>query len=788
MRALQRKLLRDLWNIRSQALAISLVVASGVALLVMSLGCFGSLTSTRDSYYNRFAFAHVFAGAKRVPEWVEERIASIRGVTRAMTRVVVDVTLDVAEMDEPVRGRLISLPDSGEEPALNALYLRSGRWIDPDRDGEALVDERFAEAHGLEAGDTVTAVINGRRQEIEVTGIALTPEYVYTISGGEIFPDPRRFGIFWVARKPLATAFEMEGGFNDVSLLLAKGASERAVISRLDQLLEPYGGFGAIGRAEQISNWYLENELQGLQSMAFIIPMIFLGVATFLLNLVLRRIVAVQREQIAALKALGYSNRSIGLHYTQWAVAVTFLGAAIGLVAGTLLSRGMLGIYMEYFRFPLLEYQWSVASLLGAIGVSLAASALGALGAVRTAVTLPPAEAMRPAAPTRFRVSLVERLGLRRFLSQPARMIVRNLARRPIRALASITGIAFAAAIMVVGVAMVASMEELLEVQFNIAQRQDVTVSFFEPAEGRAIHEVASLPGVLQLEPMRVVPARLRYGHRSKQVAIQGLETSPSLQRIIGADYRPVDLPRQGLVLSATLGEILGAQVGDTVEIEVLEGTRPHRRAVVAELVDDFLGTSAYMEIEALQRMARQGETLSGAVMKVDSMELDRLYERLKDMPAVAGVGLRRAQLENFQTYMGENMGMLTAANLFFALVIAFGVIYNTARISLSETSRELASLRVIGFTRREISAILLGELTVLTVAAIPLGLVLGYGMVLAAMRSFESELFRIPIVLTGDTFVMATVTVVVSMVLSAAVVRRRLYNLDLIGVLKIRE
>ncbi|MCZ6506489.1 MAG: ABC transporter permease, partial [Acidobacteria bacterium] len=564
--------------------------------------------------------------------------------------------------------------------------------------------------------------------------------------------------------------------------------SRQDVINRLDDLLETYGGLGAYDREDHVSHHYLSSEFDQLSQMARLFPTIFLGVAAFLLNVVLSRLVSTQREQIAALKALGYSNRSIGLHYTQWALAITFLGAVIGLVAGTLLSRAMLGIYMEYFRFPVLEYEWSVVSLVAVIGVSLAASALGALGAVRTAVTLPPAEAMRPAAPASFRVSLVERLGLRRFLSQPARMIVRNLARRPLRALASITGIAFAAAIMVVGAAMMASIDELLEVQFNIAQRQDVTVSFFEPVERGAIHEVASLPGVLQLEPMRVVPARLRHGHRYKQVAIQGLEASPSLQRIIGADYRPVDLPSQGLVLSALLGEILDVEVGDTVEVEVLEGTRPHRSAVVAELVDDFLGTSAYMEIEALQRMVRQGETLSGAVMKVDSLQLERLYKRLKKMPFVAGVGLRRAQLENFQTYMGDNMGMVTAANLFFAFVIAFGVIYNTARISLSETSRELASLRVIGFTRREISAILLGELAVLTLAAIPLGLVLGYSMFVAAMQSLESELFRIPIVLSGDTFAMATVTVVASMVVSAAVVRRRLYNLDLIGVLKIRE
>jgi len=580
----------------------------------------------------------------------------------------------------------------------------------------------------------------------------------------------------------------MEGGFNDVSLALTPEASERAVIAEVDRILEPYGSFSAIPRAEQVSNWYLENELRGLRQMALVIPMIFLGVATFLLNVVLRRIVTVQREQIAALKALGYSNRAIGWHYIQWAVLVTLIGSLIGIVMGTLLSRFMLDMYMDYFRFPFLEYTWSFSNLMAAVLASLLAAGLGALGAVRTAVKLPPAEAMRPAPPAHYRVSLVERLGLRRFLSQPARMVIRNLSRRPLRALASITVIALAAAIVVVGTSFMASIDELIEIQFSIAQRQDITVSFFEPAGRASFHEIAALPGVLQVEPTRAVPARLRNGHRHKQVAIQGLLPDPTLQRIIGADHRPISLPSRGLVLSSILGEILDLEAGDTVIVEVLEGTRPIRQVEVTELVDDFMGLSAYMDIEALQRMVRQGDTLSGAVMQIDSRRRQEIYDRLRLMPAIAGVALRQAALENIETFMGENMGMVTAANLFFAVVIAFGVIYNTARISLSENRRELASLRVIGFTRREISAILLGELAVLTVAAIPLGLVLGNGMVVAAVQAFESELFRIPIVMEGGVFVIAAVTVVGSMILSAAVVRRRLHNLDLIAVLKTRE
>jgi len=652
------------------------------------------------------------------------------------------------------------------------------------------VNERFAEAHGLDLGDRIAAVVNGRRQPFEVVGIALSPEFIYTIGPGEFFPDPKHFGVLWMGRRHLATAFEMEGGFNDVALGLASWSpgAERAAISELDRLLEPYGGLGAIPRSEQVSHWYLQNELTQLQNMAFIVPMIFLSVAAFLLNVVLRRTVAVQREQIAALKALGYSNARLGVHYVQWAVAVVTLGSLLGIVAGLFLARGMLSVYLDYFRFPLLVYQVSVPSILIAIAVSFAAAAVGAVGAVRTVVRLPPAEAMRPAAPESFRVSLFERLGAKAWLSQPARMVLRNLSRRPLRAALSIVGISLAGAIMVVGSAMMDSMDELLEVQFNIIQRQDLAVSFFEPVERSAVHELAALPSVLQVEPTAAVAARLRNGHLHKQTAIQALAPGARLRRVVDVDYRAIELDRPGLVLSRFLAEELQVEPGDTLRVEVMEASRLVREVVLTDTVDDLLGVTAYMEQESLERLVRRDETVNGAMLKIDALAEDRLFTLLKAMPAVAGVTLRSAALEDIQTYMVDNMSRVMGINLLFAVIIAFGVIYNTARISLSETSRELASLRVIGFTRTEISAILLGELAILTVASIPLGLLLGYGMISGAMSAFESELFRLPIVIEPSTFLVSAATVLGSMAVSGWTVRRKLRELDLVAVLKTRE
>ena len=787
MRAIHLKLLRDLWQIKGQGLAISLVIAAGVTMFIMYLSTFESLRRTQEAYYERYRFADVFAGLKRAPLWLEDRIEQIPGVAEVDTRVVASVTLDVEDLAEPVLGRLISIPQR-DTTTLNDIALQNGRYIEPGRSDEVLVSEGFALARGLQPGDSIAAILNGRRRDLDIVGVALSPEYVYNIRPGEMIPDEGRFGLFWMSREALATAFDMEGGFNDVALTLMPGASEAEVIARLDRLLETYGGLGAIPRSLQLSHWYLDSELVALQSVGMVIPIIFLAVAAFLLNVVLTRIIAVQREQIAALKALGYSSFEVGMHYIQWGLVIALLGGAVGTVGGGWLGSGMISLYNDYFRFPFLEYRLSTDVALGAVAISFVASVLGAFGAVLKAVRLPPAEAMRPEPPASYSQSWFERAGLTRWLSQPARMVLRNVQRRPGRAVASVVGIAFAAAMLIVGLFFVDAMDELMFIQFNVTQRQDVTVTFVEPASSRALHEIGRLPGVIHSESLRSVPVRLRHGHRSRQVAIMGLQAAPQLNRVIDASLASVELPPEGLVLSAKLGELLAVRPGDTVQLEVLEGSRPVRQATVTDLVDEYMGMSVYMEARALHRLMREGQNLSGAFLQVDSAQVDELYRRLKAIPAVAGVALKRAAIDSFRKTMDESIGLMIFFNVLFAGIIAFGVVYNAARISLSERARELASLRVLGLTRAEISFILLGELAAVTLLAVPLGLLLGYGLAALTVTAYDTEVYRFPLVVSARTYGFSALIVLLAAVLSGLVVRRKLDHLDLVEVLKTKE
>jgi putative ABC transport system permease protein len=785
--ALNRKLIRDLLAMKGQVIAIGMVVAAGVAMFVMYLSNSASLRETRDTYYERQRFADVFAGAKRVPRRVARELAAVPGVAAMEVRVVASVTLDLEQLPEPASARLVSIP-AARRPLVNDLFLRRGRWIEPGRPDEVLASEGFVDAHGLQLGARIPAVINGRLRRLTIVGVALSPEFVYTIRPGELVPDDKRYGIFWMDEDALAAAFDMEGGFNDAVLSLAPGASEDEAIAAVDRILEPYGGLGATPRSLQLSHWTVENELRQLESFGFMLPLIFLMVAAFILNVALTRALALQRPQIAALKALGYDNLSLGWHYLKWALLIGLLGVTLGVAGGSALGSTLIGLYNQYFRFPVLLFRVPPGVVVGAAALTLGAAGLGAFGAVRRAVRIPPAEAMRPEAPAQFRRSLFETPAIARHLGNTGRMVIRNVTRHPLRAAASIFGIAFAVAILMVGFVFGDAMEQLIVTQFWEAERQDVTVGFVEPRSSDARHALQRLPGVVAVEPQRTVAARIRAGHRQRYVAITGVPEVPRLRRIITRDGVAVRLPPSGVVLSQMLADVLGVTAGDVVAVDILEGYRPVREVEVTGLVDDILGLSAYMDLDALHAWMREDNVVTGALLLVDSGYTARLSSDLKAMPAIAGAGFKRAVLQSFREVMAANMNLSIAINLLFAGIIAFGVVYNAARVSLSERGRELASLRVLGFTRAEISLILMGELAVLTLAALPVGWLFGYGLATFIVGSIDSETFRFPLYISRPAVAKAFLGIIAAAVISGLMVRRRLDRLDLVAVLKTRE
>lgn len=779
--------MRDVLRLRGQVIAVALVVACGIATYVTMRSSYASLVEAQRSYYEAYRFADVFAHVKRAPNSLATDIANIPGIGTSETRIVVEVTLDVPGLEEPATARLISIPGA-EQPKLNGIHLRRGRWVNPQTRNEVLVSESFAEANNLDAGHSIGAVINGRWQQLNIAGIALSPEYVHEIRGADVFPDRRRFGVLWMSRESLGPAFNMEGAFNDVAIALAPGATEAAVIAELDLLLDRYGSLGAYGRDEQESNRFLSDEISQDRITGIFLPAIFLGVAAFLIHMVLGRLVGTERPQIAVLKAFGYSDIAVAIHYLKFALVAVLSGTAVGIGFGIWWGGALVRVYEGFFRFPKLAFVPEPDTIALAVAISAGAALLGAVSAVRGVVKLPPAEAMRPEPPARFRPGLIERIGLRGVLSPSAKMIVRNISRRGWKSALSISAIALAVAILVVGRYSFDALDYIIDVHFRTVQREDVAVTFNEPRASGLRFELTRLPGVLKSEPFRAVPVRMRFGHRSKRLAILGLDHEAELRLLLDADLKRMALPADGLVLTTKLAELLGVKPGDEITVEVLEGERPVLQVPVAAEVDELIGLAAYMDASALNRLMREGGTISGAYLSVDPKMAPALYKTLKQTPAVAGVAIREMMLASFLETVAESLTISTTVLIAFACVIAFGVVYNGTRIALSERGHELASLRVLGFTRREISVILLGEQAVLTLTAMPLGFLFGFGICVLLVKALDTELYRMPLTVSGATYAFSFAVVSAAAVISGLLVLGRLYTLDLVAVLKTRE
>jgi putative ABC transport system permease protein len=786
LRSLERKLLRDLWRLRGQVLAIALVIASGVAVLVMSLGTIEALRETAAAFYERSNFADVFATSKRAPVGLVRRIQEIPGVQSVEARIARYAVLDLEGFEEPVIGKIASIPESGE-PVLNRLTLRGGRSVAPGRPDEVVLSEAFAEVHHLEPGDTLRALINGKQRTLRVVGLALSAEYVYAMAPGSLMPDEKRFGVLWMGHEAVSHAYDLDGAFDDVTLSLLRGTPPESVIAELDLLLAPYGGIGAYPRKDQISNWFLMSEIDQLANMVTVLPTIFLAVAAFLTSMVLNRLIAIERSEIGLLKAFGYSNAAVGWHYAQLVIAIASLGVAVGIGLGIWFGRGLTSMYADLYRFPFMIFRPSSAVYAVAAGVSIGSALIGTARAVLRAVRLPPAEAMRPPTPTLF---ASEGIGARieRIFDQPTRMIFRQITRFPARSGGSVFGIAMAVGLLVVALQWPDSIDRMLELYFFEGQRQDVTVGFAEARSTEVMEALEDMPGVMAAEGVRNVAARLRVGPRSRREAIQGVPADAQLSPVYDSETGVVELPPTGLVISTKLAELLAVEPGQGVTVEVLEGRRPVVEVPVISLFETTIGAPAYMRSDALHRILRERPVATAVNLRVDPLLEPQLFAALKQIPAVSGVTLRRASVEKFNETMAETMLIFTGVFAFFSATLAFGVAYNSTRVSLSERARELATLRVLGQTRLEISYILLGEVALLAFMGLPIGCLVGTGIAWFMAESFETELYRVPLILKQSTFGMAVAIAVVSVAISAAIVRQRLDRLDLIAVLKTRE
>lgn len=783
---LRRKVLRDLRRLWAQVLAIALVLAAGVATLILGNGAYSSLDETRARYYDGYRFADIFADVTRAPRALMAEIRDIDNVLAAEARIVKLGLLDLPGMVEPGTVLLVSLPEGGQA-GLNRLHLRQGRLPDPQSAREVVVSEGFAAAHRLRPGAPLGVVMNGQRRDLVVTGIALSPEFIYALGPGEMMPDPRRFGIAWLPRPSLEAAYDLDGAFSNVVLKLAPGASADRAIEALDRLTAPYGGAGAMAREDQTSHAFLDAELKQLSAMVKVLPPIFLLVAAMLVNITLSRLITLEREQIGLLKAIGYASRAIAQHYLEFVLAIAAVGIAIGIAAGVWLGSGLAQLYARFFSFPFLVFTRDPQIYGVAAAVTVAAATAGALFAVRAAVALPPAVAMSPPAPADYRA----RMGVvRRVLAlrQTGVMVTRHLFRWPLRTASGAFGIAMAVAILVASLWSFGSITHMIDVTFSRAERHDVMVTFGGPEPARAEFAARQMPGVLAAEPFRTGAARISHRNLSRKITLMGKPRVPLLSRVLAPDLRPMTMPEAGLILSEALAEALAVRPGEQVTVEFLEGARRRVTLPVSGLSLGYVGLGAAMEISALNRAMGEGAVISGVALQIDESLREAFYAAAKATPKTGFVSVTALTVARFKETLAENITVMITVYVGLAAIIAVGVVYNFARIALSEQGRELASLRVLGFTRGEVSGIVFGELAAVVLLAQPVGWLIGHVIAFGMVQVFSSDLYRVPFVIGPEVYVTASLVVCAAALVSASAIRGRINSLDMVEVLKTRE
>ncbi|MDH5531132.1 MAG: ABC transporter permease, partial [Paracoccaceae bacterium] len=662
------------------------------------------------------------------------------------------------------------------------------RLPDADSDDEVAVNEPFAVANGYVPGDTFFANINGTKRELTITGALLSPEFIYALGPGALMPDKEGFAVIWMPERAVQAAFDMSGAFNSVTIGLYVGANEAEVIDRLDALLEPYGGPGAYGRDRQISDSFVSSELDQLWTMTVVLPPIFFGVAAFLVNMVLGRIVALERSEIGLLKALGYTNTAIAMHYLMLAGLTAIVGILIGWAFGAWMAHGLAVLYAQFFNFPYLIFRgsWSIYAVSGLIG--LASAAFGALRVAIGAARLPPAVAMQPPAPPHFRRGMIDLALARLRLSQPMMMIIRSITRWPVRAASNALGLSMAVAVLAAASFFDDALNKMLDTTFDLANRQDAVLMFTENLPEIALDELRSLPGAMQIEGQLSEAVILRNGHLEKHTGLEARRPDADLSRTVGGSERVMAAPPGGLVLTERLADQLDLVVGDDVEVEFLTGRRETLAMPVTGTISQYIGLAAYADFETLNAIRRQAPRVSVANLTVDESQKAAFHSALNEMPALAGVAMLTDMRRSFEDTIQQNINITATVYIVIAVLITIGVTYNGARIQLSERARELASLRILGFSRGEVSFILVGETMLLAVLAQPFGWLAGMGISWAFTQGINSDLYQIPFVIEPATFTRASLIVLLTALASALVVRRRIDRLDLVAVMKTRE
>jgi putative ABC transport system permease protein len=792
MSVLDHKLWRDL---RSNAAILFTVVA----IIAVGVGAFTGLLSTQrilrnaqGDYYRQYRFADFWLDIKKMPLVAVQRIERIPGVAAVESRVVFDVILDMHDRPEPVTGRLISVPARGFDRVINGVHLVRGSGFSDNRDEEVIIGDAFARAHGLQPGDRLEMILNRRKESFVIVGTAISPEYIYLVqSYGSFAPDPEHFGILYVKEKYAREILGFQDAANQVAGQLAPGYEQDVdvLLEQMDRELAPYGVLSSISRQLQPSNRFLSDEIRSLGVTATIMPAIFLFVAVLVLNVLMNRFAQSQRTIIGTFKALGYSNWRIVEHYLSFGLVIGFAGGAVGIVLGLSIARGLMQLYKGFFQFPNFTYHAYPDLLLAGMVISVVFAVAGTAKGVWRVLQLHPAEAMRPRPPERGGAIGLERFQpLWRRLGFRTHIALRGLFRNYGRSLTAVICSLLSVAIIFAALTMRHSMHYLVEYQFEQIGHSDADLALRDARSMDSLFEARRLVGVSYAEAVYGLGADLRLGRVSRRMSITGLAAGHHLTTPLDERMQPIDIPPAGLVLSTKLAELLHAQVGDQLELTPVLGHRLPRQVPVASIVKEYMGLVAYADLAYLSHLVDEPPMLNSIQLAVEPSRVNDLYRAVKDQPDVAGIGVRSQTKANIVNTLLRTMIFSISLIVLFAGIIAFGSILNASLIEIADRTRDIATFRVLGYRPLQVAGIFFRENGLIFGVGLLVGIPFGYVMVRIISRVYNTELFRMPVIVSRDIVLLAAGLSCLFVLIAQWFVFRQIRRLDWLEGIKVKE
>lgn len=791
MSVLDRKLVRDLAASKGLVLAITALVAVGVMCFIYMRSAYRSLLQAQEEYYTQSRMADFWIDLKKVPVSELSLVAELPGISEIRPRIQFFATVDLDRVPVPLNGLVLTLPDE-RQPVINDVVLKRGSYFTDRRRNEVLVNDAFAQRHNLYPGMWIHLILNDRREELFIVGTAVSSEFVYLVGPGGLAPDPDHFGVFYLKDSFAEEVFDFDGAANQLVGLLTPEYRQRPddVLRRAEQQLEDYGVFAVTPRKDQSSNRFLSDEIAGLGVFATIMPTIFLAIAALVLNVLMARLIEQQRTIVGTLKGLGYSGGPIFWHFIKFGGLIGLCGGALGCVAGYGMSEMVIRLYRQFFEFPnLVNY---VSPRLYAVGVviSLLCAVIGSAQGARAALRLQPAEAMRAKPPSKGGKVWLERIGwFWNSLNSAWRMTLRGVLRNRLRTAVALLASAMGAAILVCGFMLQAAMGFLISYQFEFILKSDVDLSFRDERGIDAWYEARGLPGVDRAEPTLNVACEFVHGPYRRKGTITGLSPNATLTMPRDIDGNRVAMPPVGIAITRRLAEMLHVQPGDFLMVQPTKGLRQPREVPVVAITDSYVGLSVYADIRYLAKIIGEELAVTGMQLQVDPRETVRaeLFRELKQLPALQAMNMRSDMIANLNSVV-ETQRIFIGLLVLFAGVIFFASLLNASLISLAERRREVATLRVLGYSNWQIGGLFLRESMVVNLVGTLIGMPLGYSLALLISQQYDTEMFRFPLIVSPDIWLKTVALALMFGLAAHAVVQRDIFRMNWRDALNVKE